>query len=107
LQKKVKYVILAQNFDKEIDMANIKSAKKRILVSQANAERNKSEKSKIATYTKKFKVAVEAKDLEAAKKAYSEITSVLDSAVAGNVIHANCAARRKARLAKALESLKA
>lgn len=88
-------------------MANIKSAKKRILVSAANAERNKSEKSKISTYTKKFKAAVEAKDVEAAKKAYREVTSVLDSAVAGNVIHANSAARRKARLAKELESLNA
>ena len=71
------------------------------------SERNKSEKSKIATYTKKFKAAVEAKDVDAAKKAYAEVTSVLDSAVAGKVIHVNCAARRKARLAKELDSLNA
>ena len=107
LQKKHKCVILPKNFDKEREMANIKSAKKRILVSAANTERNKSEKSKIATYTKKFKAAVEAKNVEEAKKAYTEVTSVLDSAVAGKVIHANCAARRKARLAKELDSLNA
>ena len=86
-------------------MANIKSAKKRIIVNAADASENKSVKSKISTYTKKFKVAVEAKNVEEAKKAYSDITAVLDSAVKKNVIHSNCAARRKARLAKALETI--
>lgn len=88
-------------------MANIKSAKKRILVNASNACENKSVKTKINTYTKKFKASVEAKNVEEAKKAYCEITSILDSAVSKNVIHANCAARRKSRLAKALESLNA
>ena len=40
-----------------------------------------------------------------AKKAYSEVTAVLDNAVKRNVIHSNCASRRKARFAKALETL--
>lgn len=86
-------------------MANIKSSKKRILVNQMDAEENKSVKSKIATYTKKFKACVEAKNVEEAKKAYSEVTAVLDNAVKRSVIHSNCAARRKARLAKALETI--
>ena len=86
-------------------MANIKSAKKRIIVNAADASENKIVKSKISTYTKKFKVAVEAKNVEEAKKAYSDITAILDSAVKKNVIHSNCAARRKARLAKALETI--
>ena len=62
-------------------MANIKSAKKRILVNASNAEENKSVKSRISTYTKKFKAAVEAKNVEEAKKAYSDVTAVLDNAV--------------------------
>lgn len=86
-------------------MANIKSAKKRIIVNAADASENKSVKTKISTYTKKFKACVEAKNVEEAKKAYSDVTAVLDSAVKKNVIHTNCAARRKARLAKALESI--
>lgn len=86
-------------------MANIKSAKKRIVVNAADAAENKSVKSMISTYTKKFKVAVEAKNVEEAKKAYSDVTAVLDSAVKKNVIHSNCAARRKARLAKALDAI--
>ena len=86
-------------------MANIKSAKKRILVNASNASENKSVKSKILTYTKKFMAQVEAKNVEEAKKAYSEVTAVLDNAVKRNVIHSNCAARRKARFAKALDSI--
>ena len=40
-------------------MANIKSAKKRILVNASNAEENKSVKSKISTYSKKFNIIIE------------------------------------------------
>ena len=58
-------------------MANIKSAKKRILVAQANAERNKSERTKISTYTKKFKAQVEAKDVEGAKKRSEKLKAFL------------------------------
>ena len=39
-------------------MANIKSAKKRVLVSQAKADRNKSARSKVKTYIKKVESAV-------------------------------------------------
>ena len=45
-------------------MANIKSAKKRILVSQTRYERNKSVKSAIKTATKKVEAAVANKDKE-------------------------------------------
>ena len=43
-------------------MANIKSAKKRILVNQTRYERNKSVKSAIKTATKKVEAAVANKD---------------------------------------------
>ncbi len=87
-------------------MANIKSAKKRILVIEKNHERNKAVKSKISTYTKKFKTAIAANDVVLSEKAYSEVTSILDSAVADGVIHANCAARRKSKFAKELDKIK-
>ena len=48
-------------------MANIKSAKKRILVINKKTERNKAIKSKVKTYIKKVYAAVDAKDQEAAK----------------------------------------
>lgn len=48
-------------------MANIKSAKKRILVTETKTARNKAIKSKVKTYVKKVETAVEKKDVEAAK----------------------------------------
>ena len=47
-------------------MANIKSAKKRVLVNRKKAERNKSIKSAVKTSIKKVEAAVAAKDKEAA-----------------------------------------
>ena len=50
-------------------MANIKSAKKRILVNRTKYERNKSIKSEIKTLTKKVESAVANSDKEAAQAA--------------------------------------
>ena len=50
-------------------MANIKSAKKRILVNQTRAERNKAIKSGVKTAVKKVVVAIEANDKAAAQEA--------------------------------------
>lgn len=87
-------------------MANIKSAKKRILVIEKKRANNKAVKSKILTYTKKFQAAVATGDVAQSEKAYSEVCSVLDSAAADNVIHANCAARRKSKFAKELDKIR-
>ena len=48
-------------------MANIKSAKKRILVTETKAARNKAIKSKVKTAVKKVETAVAEKNVEAAK----------------------------------------
>ena len=48
-------------------MANIKSAKKRILVAETRAARNKAIKSEVKTAIKKVDAAIAAKDPEAAK----------------------------------------
>ena len=58
-------------------MANIKSAKKRVLVSQAKADRNKSARSKVKTYIKKVESAVAAGDKAAAQAAVVEAESVM------------------------------
>jgi len=63
-------------------LANIKSAKKRILVTATKTARNKAIRSAVKTSIKKVRAAVEAKDKEAAVKAFSECTSKLDSAAA-------------------------
>lgn len=79
-------------------MANIKSAKKRILVIDKKTALNKSKKSEIKTYIKKFETAVNSGDIEKAKDYLKEIESKLDRAAAKNTIHKKAAARKISRL---------
>ncbi len=90
-------------------MANIKSAKKRILVAQRNYERNVAFKSSIKTAVKKALVLAEAKekDLDAIKSALSEAYKLCDKAVSKGILHKNTAARKKSRLTVAINKLTA
>ncbi len=78
-------------------MANIKSAKKRIEVINRQTSENKSYKSKIATYIKKYKAAVDANDANASA-ILSETFSLIDSAVSKDILQKATANRKKARL---------
>ncbi len=86
-------------------MANIKSAKKRILVTKTKTDRNKSIRSAVKTSIKKVEAAVAAKDTEAAKAALVEATSVIDKAETKGVYHKNNASRKVSRLSKAVNSI--
>ena len=86
-------------------MANIKSAKKRVLVNQKKAERNKSIKSGVKTSIRKVEAAVAAKDKEAAVAALQNATSTIDKAATKGVYHKNTAARKVSRLSKAVNTL--
>lgn len=86
-------------------MANIKSAKKRILVNQKKAMRNKSIKSATKTAVKKVEAAIAAKDLEAAKTALIKATSQLCKAVSKGVYHKNTVSRKISRLSKAVNKI--
>lgn len=86
-------------------MANIKSAKKRILVNQTKAARNKSIKSGVKTAIKKVDAAVAAKDVEAAKAALLAATSTIDKAATKGVYHKNTASRKISRLTVAVNKL--
>ncbi|MCI6422586.1 MAG: 30S ribosomal protein S20 [Blautia sp.] len=86
-------------------MANIKSAKKRVLVNRKKAERNKSIKSAVKTSIKKVEAAVAAKDKEAAVAALTNAISTIDKAATKGVYHKNNAARKVSRLSKAVNSL--
>ena len=77
-------------------MANIKSAKKRIDVIDRQTMENKSYKTKIATYIKKYKAAVDNK--EDASAILSETFSLIDSAVSKGILQKATANRKKARL---------
>ena len=81
-------------------MANIKSAKKRILVNETKAARNKAIKSKVKTAVKKVEAAVAANDKAAAEAAFKNASSVIESACSKGIYHKNNAARKVSRLAK-------
>ena len=86
-------------------MANIKSAKKRILVNKTKADSNKSIKSAVKTSIKKVEAAVTAKDKEAAAAALQNAISTIDKAASKGVYHKNNAARKVSRLSKAVNAL--
>ncbi len=86
-------------------MANIKSAKKRILVSNANAERNKAIKSGVKTAVKKVYAAIDANDKAAAQAALLEATATIDKATSKGVYHKNTSSRKVSRLNKAVNQM--
>lgn len=86
-------------------MANIKSAKKRILVTQAKTIRNKSIKSGVKTAVKKVEAAIAAGDKQAAQAALLSATSTIDKAATKGIYHKNNASRKVSRLAQAVNKL--
>mgnify|MGYP004603165995 FL=1 len=68
-------------------MANIKSAKKRILVERRNAERNKAIKSAVKTSVKKVDAAIAANDKDAAAAALLAATGEINKAASKGVFH--------------------
>ena len=79
-------------------MANIKSAKKRILVNQAKALQNQMVKSQLKTIIKKFNLAVESGDKANASELYRLAVKKVDQAVARGILHKNNAAHKKSAL---------
>ena len=86
-------------------LANIKSAKKRILVNRTKAERNKAIRSEVKTAMKKVFAAIEANDKEAAQAALVAATATIDKASKKGVYHKNNASRKVSRLATAVNKL--
>ena len=86
-------------------MANIKSAKKRILVSAKRAARNKSIRSRVKTSMRRVDEAVASGDRTAAAEALRKATSTIGKAVTKGIYHKNNAAHKVARLAKSVNSM--
>jgi len=86
-------------------MANIKSAKKRIKVTEVKTLRNTMIKSALKTKVKKFEAAIVSGNVEEAKVTYANVVKALDMAVTKGILHINKAARRKSRLAAKLNAL--
>jgi small subunit ribosomal protein S20 len=77
-------------------LPNIKAAEKWVLQSERREARNKTVKSRLKTL---FKGAVASKEPDAARN----VESAFDKAASKGIVHPNKAARKKARLAKAVK----
>lgn len=86
-------------------MANIKSAKKRVLTSQIRADRNKAVKSRVKTYVKKVDAAVAAGDKAAAEAALPVAIGEFSKAASKGIYHKNTAARKVSRITKAVNAM--
>jgi small subunit ribosomal protein S20 len=89
---------LLKFFRRDIKMANIKSAIKRIRVTERRTLRNKMVKSAVKTAIKKFEIALNSGNIDEAKVLYAQAVKALDKAAAKGVIHKNAASRKKSRL---------
>jgi len=85
------------------ELPNIKSAIKRVRVSETKTLKNSIRKSVLRTNIKKCKEAIASNDSDAAN-ALKVAIKTIDKSAAKNIIHKNTAARRKSKLAKALNA---
>lgn len=82
-------------------MANTKSAKKQILVSKRNQERNVQYKSALKTAIKKARLAISGGDASAAQAQVNEAVGTLYKSVTKGIIKKQNASRRVGRLMRA------
>lgn len=87
-------------------MANIKSAKKRILTNKRQKEENKLVKSSLNTFIKKYKKLLAEGKVAEAETMLPELVAAINSAASKGVLHQNNASRKVARLSAALAKVK-
>ncbi|MBQ8708450.1 MAG: 30S ribosomal protein S20 [Succinivibrionaceae bacterium] len=86
-------------------MANIKSAKKRVLTSEKARKANASARSMMRTYIKKAIAAVQSGNKENAQNAYVAAQKVLDRMVTRGIIHKKNASRHKSLLSAKVKAM--
>ena len=86
-------------------LPNIKSAKKRVLVSQTKAMQNKAAKSALKTEIKKFEAAVAEGNRSEADVAYKVAVKAVDKAAAKGLLNKNNAAHKKSSMTIKLSKL--
>lgn len=86
-------------------MANVKSAKKRILTNAKRAARNKAAKSEVRTYVKKVYAAIDGGNKDDARKALSNLQAVMGRATAKGIYKKNTNARKISRMSLAVDKM--
>lgn len=88
-------------------MPNIKSAKKRVLITAEETKQNNMIKSRVKNAIKKYTKAIEDKDIALAESLLPETIAIIDKCCSEGVIHKNTASRKKSHIAKMLNAAKA
>ncbi len=105
-QTRKKHVVFDYIYTKEDPtLANIKSAKKRVITSAKRAELNKAVKSGVKTATKKVYAAIESGDKNAASAALTSAISTIEKAGSKGVYHKCTTSRKVSRLTKAVNKM--
>ena len=86
-------------------MPNIKSAKKRVIVTKTKTMQNKIFKTQLKTDIKKYQAAIAEGNTESAQATYKIAVKKIDQAAARGIIHKNAAARKKSQFTKALNNM--
>ena len=86
-------------------MPNIKSAKKRVLLTKVQNEKNKAAKSVLKTNLKKFDAALAEGNREQADSAYKAAVKTIDESVKKGILHKNNAAHKKSSMTQKMNKL--
>ena len=86
-------------------MPNIKSAKKRVIVTQTKTLQNKMFRTQLKTDIKKYQAALAAGDAALAQETYKQAVKKIDQAAARGIIHKNAAAHKKSQFTKKLNAM--
>jgi small subunit ribosomal protein S20 len=88
-------------------VAHSLSAKKRIRQNDKRRTINRARKSQVKTQVKRLEAALTQGDVAAAGAQFQAVVKKLDKVASTSTMHKNTAARKKSRLAKRLNALKA
>ena len=87
-------------------MPNIKSAKKRVLITKKKNARNRSDRSKVNNAIKAFNKAIDSANIDEAERLLPITMSIIDKGVTAGIMHKNAAANKKSALSKRLSDIK-
>lgn len=86
-------------------MANSPQARKRARQTVKRTQHTSSLRTKLRTYIKKVRAAVQSNDKAAAKSSFIAAQKVIDNMANKKILHSNTAARYKSNLSKAIKAM--
>ena len=87
-------------------MPNIKSAKKRVLITKNKNARNRADRARVNNAIKAFNKAIDTANIEEAERLLPITVSIIDKGVTAGIMHKNAAANKKSAISKRLSDIK-